>query len=713
MANRYWVGGTDNWDSTAGTKWSATSGGAGGETVPTSADDVFFDANSGIVTITLPSSSIEDCKTLNCTNFTGTIAGSGSLNIYGSLILYSGMTLTHTGIKTFKSTTTGNIITTAGKLLNTGVSFTGAGGGYTLQDDLNATGGLFTMNANNLSIDTNSKNIYSRTIDIRSGRTGMSLTLGSTIWTIDSTGTSNQIVLQPTSALSIPTNTAVFKINRASPTTTSINIDISDQTLYKVWIDNQASNASNTITTNNGTITNYQDDNTSAHITYVSSGKTLNVGTFIMSGTENNYLILRSGAFDSQFTLSCPSGTISLDYVGIHDCIATGGATFNTTNSEDMGNNSGWNGLTISDRYFVNNTQKWGNYVGTQWPYPTKVNDVFIDSNSGTGAIYVDGSIPPRCKTLDFTEYSGSFGYQGGSPYGVSVYGNITLSSTMTIPLLSFFEICDSSEIITNGVQIPTSGLYIRAIGGLVKFLDSFIGKSSVYIQNGTLDFNGYNHTFGSIKFDSGTKTLTMGSSDLTLVGSAQSFLVDFNTNSAGGIITEHTGTIKNTGTNLGSKTINFGGFSIKNFWDSGVGETELTILGSNTIENLKVSRGRTIKVTDGTTQTIKSIISDGSSGIVTLQGTGTSGWNLSNNSSMTVENIKISNCSAIGGGLFLAPLSKGNINAGSNSGWIFLEPNQNISVRAYAKNRKGTSYGSTVNFTTLKAENSNFLLFM
>ena len=52
MASRYWVGGTANWDNTAGTKWSDVSGGAGGFSAPTSADDVFFDANSGTNTIT-------------------------------------------------------------------------------------------------------------------------------------------------------------------------------------------------------------------------------------------------------------------------------------------------------------------------------------------------------------------------------------------------------------------------------------------------------------------------------------------------------------------------------------------------------------------------------------------------------------------------------------------------------------------------------------
>jgi len=44
MAARYWVGGTANWDGTAGTKWALTSGGTGGQAIPGTGDDVFIDA---------------------------------------------------------------------------------------------------------------------------------------------------------------------------------------------------------------------------------------------------------------------------------------------------------------------------------------------------------------------------------------------------------------------------------------------------------------------------------------------------------------------------------------------------------------------------------------------------------------------------------------------------------------------------------------------
>jgi hypothetical protein len=54
VADRYWVGGSGSWNST--TKWSTTSGGSSGASVPTASDNAIFDANSGaahyIVTVT-------------------------------------------------------------------------------------------------------------------------------------------------------------------------------------------------------------------------------------------------------------------------------------------------------------------------------------------------------------------------------------------------------------------------------------------------------------------------------------------------------------------------------------------------------------------------------------------------------------------------------------------------------------------------------------
>ena len=52
MADRYWVGGTGTWDATTKTNWAKTSGGTGGQSVPSYADSVFFDGNSGVINVT-------------------------------------------------------------------------------------------------------------------------------------------------------------------------------------------------------------------------------------------------------------------------------------------------------------------------------------------------------------------------------------------------------------------------------------------------------------------------------------------------------------------------------------------------------------------------------------------------------------------------------------------------------------------------------------
>ena len=112
MAARYWVGGTATWDATAGTKWASTSGGAGGQSVPTSADTVFFDANSGANTVTLGANA--DCSTLTMTGFTGTLAFSTfSISLAGTGTVFTqSTTMSVTGTPLIKLTYSGATATT-------------------------------------------------------------------------------------------------------------------------------------------------------------------------------------------------------------------------------------------------------------------------------------------------------------------------------------------------------------------------------------------------------------------------------------------------------------------------------------------------------------------------------------------------------------------------------------------------------------------------
>ena len=95
MANRFYVnGGVDDlWGSTS--NWSTTSGGGGGSSVPTSADDVFFDANSGHNCNVAASN--RACRTIDATGYTFTLTLTTNLTLtpanLQSIILGSGMAI--------------------------------------------------------------------------------------------------------------------------------------------------------------------------------------------------------------------------------------------------------------------------------------------------------------------------------------------------------------------------------------------------------------------------------------------------------------------------------------------------------------------------------------------------------------------------------------------------------------------------------------------
>jgi hypothetical protein len=95
MANRFWVGGTGTWDALDTTHWAATSGGAGGQSVPTSSDAVAFDASSGGGTVTLGANGA--CSTLTLTGSTATFSNAGG---YGITVSGSGSHLTVTSTYT-------------------------------------------------------------------------------------------------------------------------------------------------------------------------------------------------------------------------------------------------------------------------------------------------------------------------------------------------------------------------------------------------------------------------------------------------------------------------------------------------------------------------------------------------------------------------------------------------------------------------------------
>ena len=186
MADRYWVGGTGTWSSTNTANWSTSSGGAGGASVPTAADNVIFDAGSdagGIFTVTMANTPrLCNDFTASGLDFTMTLAGTAiGLTVSGSLSFpATNFTRTYTGTTTFNATTTGKTITTNGVAFGGPVTLDGVGGGWILQDAFSTGAGTTTtttltngtLDLNNQTLTTgrfSSSNSNTRTIAFGTG----------------------------------------------------------------------------------------------------------------------------------------------------------------------------------------------------------------------------------------------------------------------------------------------------------------------------------------------------------------------------------------------------------------------------------------------------------------------------------------------------------------------------------------------------------------
>jgi len=189
VANRYWVGGTAAWDGTIGLKWALTSGGIGGQLAPTTADTVFFDANSGAGTVTI-GAGVATCSTLTMTGFTGTLAfGSNSITCAGTGTIYTGATtFSVTGtplILCTNSSATGRTITPTATTEANSISFNisaGTGtvaitGGSSLKN-LNFTGFTGTLTSTTRTIYGNLTLVSGMTLNAGGNTTTFAATSG-------------------------------------------------------------------------------------------------------------------------------------------------------------------------------------------------------------------------------------------------------------------------------------------------------------------------------------------------------------------------------------------------------------------------------------------------------------------------------------------------------------------------------------------------------
>ncbi|MDJ1483914.1 T9SS type A sorting domain-containing protein [Cytophagaceae bacterium YF14B1] len=273
----YWVGNSGNWSDP--NHWSLTSGGAGGQCIPTINDDVNFTAGSFSATgqtVTIDIDAV--CRSMNWTGATNTptLAGAATrtLTIAGNLTMIAAMNQTGAGSTflgkvIFVATSTGRTINSGGKTL-ADVEFNGQGGGWALNSNT-----LIVLNTLNLvagTLDATTRSITAGTLTVNNASDlPRTLTLGtSTGHMINGTGT----------VLDLQGNTSNFTFNPGTST-----ITLSGAGAIIVETGSQSKTLPNLIITNPNDIT-INTSNTTNRITFGTIAVNNNIThTFTVNGT--------------------------------------------------------------------------------------------------------------------------------------------------------------------------------------------------------------------------------------------------------------------------------------------------------------------------------------------------------------------------------------------------------------------------------------------
>lgn len=646
-----------NWSATS--TWSDSSGGAAGSSAPLPQDDVVLDASSAG---TYTGDRARLGKNITMTNFAGTFSNSQSSNVYGSLALGAGMTLsagnntlTLSGRNSFNLTTNG--------LVNTTMSYTidAPGGTYTLQDALNI-GATRILTLTNGTLNTNGQTVTTGAFSSSNSNT-RALTLGATTWSA--------------TTWTMTTFSGMTLSAASSTITTTGAVALGGGFTYGSFTSSGTSNLS-----------------LAGNLTFA--------GTLTLTGTAaNSRMLVLSDTVGTARTLT--AAVVSLTNVDFMDITGAGAATWSGTVLGDAQGNSGITFTPATTRYAVATGSNWfatstwatssGGSAGASTPLPQ--DDVFVDANAGSGTLTI-ASTDRLGKNIDFTGFTGTFQF---STLG-TVYGSLTYSPTMSMGQSQKLTLRGrGSYTLTNAGQTNNTGFIIDAPGGTYTLQDDHYSNTSngdLTLTNGTFNANNHNVTVTGVTI-SGTNTrgLTMGSGTWTLTSGMW-----FATTVTGLTFNANTSTVKFSAV---TQIFSGGGLTYNNLWLAATSTGIYSIVGSNTFNDFKMNTPpHTINFTAGNTQTVTTFTVAGTSGnLITLQsGTSGSAWNIAKAGGGTIgsDYLSVKDSAATPGSTWYAGTNSTNVSG--NTGWTFTDaPSPNTAPTASISTPSQTST-STVSFT-------------
>ena len=694
MADRYWVGGSADWTTTFTTApWSATSGGPGGASAPTSADNVFFDQAATYTVNISGSEGIVNCLNITVSAGTVTFTNSGAINVYGSLSFAAGTTTwNNSGSINFLSTTTGRTVTTNGTSLGSSpVFFNGAGGGWTLGSAFTSSQAIYvqsgTFDTGNFAVSCSafsSSGSSTRTVTLGSS----TLTLSSSITPVDFTTTTNLTFNAGTSLINCTGGVSNFTFQGGG------------RTFYDVSFTNTSIAFTLTINGVNTfrNLTFASRASTGVTVILFGGNQTIN-GTFTPgnSGNPTRRTNFISSARAVTRTLTCAAIATASD-VDFRDITISGAASpMSGTRLGDATGNSGitfpaaktvyWN-LTGANNWYADGWATSSGGAPNINNFPLAQDTAVFDNAStatsitvtaGTGSSNgwnvgtVDMSARTNALTLSFTVSNNS----------TLIYGNwingsgTSFTGTSTWPVFNG----NSLQTITNaGKTWSTRIVVFCSSAGTVRLLDALTTSNLVNLGSGTFDSNGYSVSTASVSTSgTSTRTIAFGGSTWTLTGTA-----GWDASTATGLTFTGTGTVSMTAAT--AKTFTGGGASYTNMTLDQGGAGALTITGTNTFGNITNTYAATgaTTITLGSNQTVAAFSAGGqatrlltlnSSAIGTQRTLAYSGaGTITAGDYLSVRDIAFTPAPATNGTTaYRWYLGANSENAGNNSGGLFI----------------------------------------
>jgi hypothetical protein len=536
MSDRYWVGGSGNWNATSTTNWATSSGGASGASAPTSADNVIFDgaSNTGTdaftVTVTGTTAAPALCADFSTSALDGamtfTMGATAFLDVYGSLTLPAtnfSVSGTNGSRITFRATTTGKTITTNGvSLSNVYVLLNGVGGGWTLGSALTSTSS-FDYTAGAL-FDTGNFNITA--VNFASANNNVrSISLGSS--TITLSGGTGALFIAGGINLTFNAGTSTFVFTGPSPFFngggyTYYNVSFTNTASGTIYLN--AANTFNDLTFTSLAATGIRNIQLNANQTV--SG-TLTLGA---ANTTIRRMFVRSG--ESFVTLVGTPRTITLNGtlatladVDFRDVVAAG--TVGTWTGTRLGDCGGNSGITLDAAKTVYRVGT-GSWSATQWSltsggsvdvnnFPLAQDTAIFDTGTTTGTHTIDGAW--NIGNLDMSALNVAVTLASGSTTP-NIHGNLTLDANVTLTGtgdISFAGV--SNQTLTSAGKTFTQPLTVNKPTTTSLILSGALTSNLGFtLTQGTLNLNNFDLTCLTLTSNnSNTRSIAFGTGKIDI----------------------------------------------------------------------------------------------------------------------------------------------------------------------------------------------------